>query len=438
MQLEGVAPNDRTFVGALKACSSMAALEEWDRSDGNLKKHSLEKVRAIHSTIVLKQYDSDVFVGTMLVDAYSKCGSMLEARDVFEKLSSCDVTTWNALITGYSQMEDGEQALELYTRMQLQGIRPNDRTFIAALCACGAVLGLEKGKEIHAQVTDCGLGSADTYVQTALIDMYGKCGSMKYAQQVFDAMTRKTVVTWTALIAGYAHQGESTLVFDLFEKMKQDGIQPNSITFLRVLTVCNHVGLVDEGQKFFEAMKRDFGIDPTPEHCNCIVDLLGRSGQVGKAMEMVKTMPGQPPGALWRCVLAACQKWEEVELGREAFENALRIDRNDSAAYVMMSNIYAAADMPENAEEMQAIRKCILVRKRQGQSWWTDEGGVVHAFAVQDRSHPDISQLLVRLEDLFVKMSENGCLSQFSFAWPDNSEDCQTTHNDLAALAMNQ
>lgn len=356
MQNSGVLAGAQAFVGALKACISLATREVLNNSSTlSVKKRVLELVRGIHSTIVSSKCDSNMFVATTLIDAYAKCGNIADARRVFEAMSHRDATSWGAMIFGYAQMDEAEVALQLYARMEEEAVVPDHRSLIGALTACGSASRLEKGREIHAQLSAIQLAASDLHVASSLIDMYSKCGSMPDAQLAFDMLPRRDVVTWNALIAGYVRQGDSGLVFELFEQMKQEQVWPDETTLLNVLTVCSHAGLVDKGQKYFEALSREFNITPTLQHYSCMIDLLGRAGHVDRAMVLAKTMPFQPDISVWRSILGASQKWCAVALGREAFELAARLDRIDTAACVLMSNIFAAAGMQEEARTVQAI-----------------------------------------------------------------------------------
>lgn len=407
MQQEGLAPNDRTFVGALKACSSLAASAGVNSRDSIVaKKQCLDRVRLIHSEIVTAGFESDEYVGSMLVHAYAKLESLVDSRLVFEKMTQRNVVSWTAMILGYAQLAEGEVALDLYVRMQREGVPPNERTIVGALLACCSVAAVERGKEIHSQLSRTGSEVSNSFVSNALINMYSKCGSMGTAQLLFEALETRDVVAWNVLIAGYARQGESRAVFHLFRRMKQDGIQPEGLTFLCILTVCCHSGLLDCGLRCFETMSRDYGISPTIEHYICIIDLLGRAGQLDRALWVARTMPVTPDNVVWRTLLSACQKWGNVELAREAFEFAIGLDKNDAASYVLMSNIYASVDMLKEAKYIQAMRLNNQAWKKPGKSWLTDKGGLVHSFHVGDEVHSESPRTYAGLQDLAIKMAE--------------------------------
>lgn len=432
MLQECVVPDERTLVGALRACGSMLEAKEANCLDAVLvKKRCLERVRSVHSDILRWDFESDVFVGTMLVDVYAKCESLVDARQVFEKMPYRDVVSWNAMILAYAQVEDGEAALKLYEQMQRQGLRPNERTYVGALKACGVIAGLDRGKTIHAEILKAGIAASDLFVSTSLIDMYSKCGSMENAQQVFDQLSKKDVVAWNALIAGYANQGEIEAVEKLFRQMGDLGLQPSTSTFASVLNACSHGGLVDKGHAYFTRMSKDFGITPTLDHYTCMVDLLGRAGHVEKALAMVTTMPWQPDTVLWSALLGACCKWRNLELGRHAFRCAVQLGNIDASMYVMMSNMYAAAHMWEDAKQVHATRVESGVTKKRGQSQWTDIDGTVYSFRVEDTEHAQSQQAYAQLQELVSMMQEQGYMPRLDSIMLDEPEE-HSGHNDAS------
>lgn len=173
-------------------------------------------------------------------------------------------------------------------------------------------------------------------------------------------------------------------MFELLDRMKLDGVQPDGITFLDVLAVCSRVGLVDKGRHYFQVMGSEYGLAPGPEHYTCMVDLLSRAGHLEEALRMARAMPCRPNAAVWLAVLGACRKWANVEVGRQAFEFAVSLNEKDASSYVMMASIYADAQMWEEAKELKARRTKCGAWKQPGQSW-TDTGGTVHRFLVGEQ-----------------------------------------------------
>lgn len=406
MQTEGVVPDSWTYVSVLKACASVA--ESDDTLAGNhvfVRERCIEIVKAIHLCIQ-KAKVSNLFVETMLVDAYVRCGNLEDAGAVFQSMPNRDVVAWNAIISGHAQVGRGEEALQFYNRMQEEGVMPDGQTYVCALNACSIVGGLDRGREIHAQILKHGYYANDLFVTDSLIDMYGKCGSVEDAQRVFDAMPRKETGPWNALMAGYAHQGETGAVFNLFHRMKQQNVQPDGITFLAVLTACSHGGLVDKGHECFQSMGTEYGISPTIKHFTCMTDLLGRAGHLQKAMGSLETMCLEPNSVFWRTVLGACQKWGDTTVARQALDAAVTMKKDDGAAYELMSNIYSGASMHEEAEAMRATQAKSRAWTRPGRSWLTDVSGNEHAFMVGSSGQPENSFMYLTLKELSTKIKE--------------------------------
>ncbi|MCO5615076.1 hypothetical protein L7F22_069364 [Adiantum nelumboides] len=320
---------------------------------------------------------------------YAKCGALTKAQEVLYELPVQNVVCWSALISGYAQYGSGEEALCCFQQMQRERLSPNAITFACALKACGIVQDVNAGERIRDEIVSQGLLKGDVVLGSALVEMYAKCGVLVKAQTVLDELLVWNVVCWSALISGYAQhscgkealscfrqmrseglladevswnaliggfaqQGLAKEALDCFRWMQQEGTPPTAVIFVSVLNACSHSGLVDEGQTLLDNMRDKYGIVPDNEHYTCMVDLFGRARQFDKAMGVIKLMPSTNYLPVWSAVLGACQKWGDVELGRLAFECAVEY-KCDSAAYVLMRNIYAAADMQE-AQNVKSMR----------------------------------------------------------------------------------
>jgi pentatricopeptide repeat protein len=291
MQQEGVQPNYVTFVGVLNACASGIALE---------------KGRCVHHHIVQSVLEMNVFVGNSLVDMYAKCGRIEDAWKVFHKMPSQDVVTWNAMVLGHVKCGHEQKALELFQQMQQEGVQPNSVTFVGVLNACASVIALEEGRRVHQQIIQSCLES-DVFVGSSLVDMYAKGGSIEDACRVFNKMPSRDVVTWTAILGGCAMHGHGREALKHFEQMCDEGVQPDDITFVCVLSACSHAGLVDQGMCLYASMIRDYMIPAKLEHYTCMVDLLGHAGHLQEAENMVMAMPCKPQAAAWMALLGAAE-----------------------------------------------------------------------------------------------------------------------------------
>lgn len=323
MQLENISPNCVSFVCALKACGSLGAID---------------KGQELHGMIESKGLETDLVIGSTLVDMYGKGGLLAKARGVFDKLLVRDKVVWNALMAGYVEAGNGEEALLCFEQMLQEGISPDFVTLICISKACGIIGAFAKSGKVLCMIRGEGL-EGNLMVGTSLIDMYARCGMLASAHEVFEKLSVQETVSWNALMAGYAQLGESEMVFLIFERMDET-TKPDQVTFLNVLNVCSHAGLVKKSQMYFEAMSRTYGIVPILEHHTCMVDLFGRAGQLDKVEAMLKIMPYHPDVAVWHSMFSACRIRGNMELGREAFDHAVRLGEIDAASYISLQNLY--------------------------------------------------------------------------------------------------
>lgn len=369
MQQCGIIPNKFTFVSVLKACGSIRAIQEG---------------KSAHDQVVARGFQTDSFVGNTLVGMYAKCQCLEDARIVFDSLKRKDVVTWTALIAGYAQQGLGYEALEVYKKMQEDGTAvSNSVTFVCILKACGSIGALKEGKQIHSTVVQRGL-EAEGYVGNALLDMYIKCGSMEDAHDVFDRLPKKDVVAWTALLKGYGQHNDGKRALQCFEEMRQHGVEPDSTTFTCLLGALSHVGMVKEGEQCFQIMVETHGITPEVEHYTCMVDLFARAGQLKEAENLLLTSPIKNDLVGWRSLLSACKMHGNLEIGRRCFDQLVRINPQQSAAYVLMSDLYASCGKLQDVENIDNLRNWGGIQKKPAMaSIEVDE--TVHEFFVGEK-----------------------------------------------------
>ncbi|MCO5550534.1 hypothetical protein L7F22_004021 [Adiantum nelumboides] len=343
MQSQGVSPDAVAVVCCLKACGSIAAKR---------------KGQELHAYAKSKGFlASNLLVGTALVDMYVKCGMLAEAQEVFNYMQARNIVSWNSLIAGFAQHKSGEVALKCYERMKLECVFPDAASFTCSLKACGGVGAIEKGRELHTIMNYQGLLETSQLAGNALVDMYAKGGMLKRALRVFNELPVRNIVSWNALITGYARLGEVLEVCCIFDRMMSEGIVANPVTCLCVLSACSRSGLVDKGQTYFQAVSESSGFIPTFEHYACMVDLLGRAGQLETAFLVLKRAPSFTTLVMWLTLLGACRKWGNVELASQVFEQAVLLYEKEGALYTCMSNIYEDAGLWADAKRLELMRR---------------------------------------------------------------------------------
>eukprot|EP01018_Ginkgo_biloba_P030462 Gb_36434 [translate_table: standard] len=405
MQREGMQPDDFTFPSAIRACTGLAALEQG---------------KGIHVRAIRNGFETDVYVGNALIVMYSTCGNIESARQVFDKMSQKNLVSWNSIIAGYVQNGYANEALTIFLQMEMSGVKPDSITITSVLPACVPLAALQHGKEIHGHIIKNEFES-DVFVCSALVDMYAKCGNIEIARRVFDRISSRDLVSWNAMIAGYAMHGRGEDALVSFQRMQRAGMRPDRITFIGVLCACSRSGLVDEGWQYFDSMTRDYRIMPEAQHYACMVDLLGRSGQVDEAENFIKKMPFGPGASVLGALLGACRTHGNIELGERVAERLIALEPENSGNYVLLSNIYAKNGRWDDVEKVRTMMKSRGVKKRPGYSW-IEVNNEVHSFLVGDISHPQSDKIYALLESLTRQMEELGYVPETHFVLHDVEE----------------
>ncbi|KAH1047883.1 hypothetical protein J1N35_038667 [Gossypium stocksii] len=416
-----------------------------------------------------------------------------------EEKIELDVVTWSAVIAGYAQKGHGYEALGVFRQMQLCGSKPNVVTLVSILSGCASIAALLRGKETHCYAIKCVLNydwndpGEDLMVINGLIDMYAKCKSTNVARLMFDSVapSDRNVVTWTVMIGGYAQHGEANDALKLFSEMLQEdmysksgdihaarvvfdnmlhrnsvswtslltgygmhgygeeaikvlddmraaGFVPDGITFLVLLYVCSHSGMVDQGIRFFESMHTEYSVTPELDHYACMVDLLGRAGRFGQALELVHSMPMEPTAIVWIALLSGCRIHGNVELGEYAAAQLQELGSENDGSYTLLSNIYANARRWRDVARVRSLMKYSGVKKRPGCSWVQGKKGTA-TFYVGDRSHPQFEQMYKLLADLIQRIKAIGYVPETNCALHDVDDeekgDLLFEHSEKLALA---
>lgn len=406
MKMGKVQPNPFTFSSVLKACANL--------SDSFMGEQ-------VYALVVKSGFASVNCVGNSFVSMYTRSGRMEEAQKAFNILFEKNLISYNIMVDGYAKNTHSEEAFELYHQIEDMGIGVCGFTFASLLSAAASIGALGKGQQIHARLMKSGF-EWDQCVTNALISMYARSGNIDDASKVFNEVSDRNVISWTSMITGFAKHGYARKALELFHQMALAGIKPNEVTYVAVLSACSHVGFVEEGWKHFYSMSSDHGIVPRIEHYACMVDVLARSGFLKEAYEFINSMPFKPDALVWRTLLGACQVHGNVELGSLAAKRILELEPNDPAAYVLLSNLYAATGQWQNATEVRKSMKEKKLTKESGCSW-VEINGNVHKFFVGDTSHPQAREIFDKLDQLACEIKGMGYVPDTNFVLHDVEEE---------------
>lgn len=395
----------------------------------------------LHSQMLKRCIDLNVYVGSAMVDFYGKCSKVVSARNAFDRLplQVRNVVSWTTMMTAYLQNGFLEEAWNLFIEMQVSnGARPNEFTFSVLLNACASLSALRHGDVLNAHVEKLGFG-AHLVVGNALINMYSKSGSIDDAHRVFAGMLRRDVVSWNSMISGYSHHGLSNKALEVFQNMLRVGEFPNYVTFVGVLSACSHLGLVNEGFYILNHLMKEMGITPGVEHYTCIVGLLSRAGMLEKAENFMRSTPIDWDVVAWRTLLNACQVHRNFGLGKRVAELILNLDPNDVGTYVLLSNMYAKARRWDGVVKMRRLMRGRDIKKEPGVSWIQVRGST-HVFVSEDKKHPQSTLIHEKLAELLTQIKLVGYVPDIANVLHDvedeQKEEYLRYHSEKLAVAF--
>ncbi|XP_027365453.1 pentatricopeptide repeat-containing protein At1g25360 [Abrus precatorius] len=452
----GIEQDEYAYTSVLSACSNVGLF--------NIG-------RQVHAyvlrTVVQPSQHFILSVNNALITLYTKCGKLVEARQVFNKMPVKDLISWNAILSGYvnaqcieeansifrempernlltwtvmisglAQNGFGEEALKLFNQMKLEGLEPCDYAYAGAITSCAVLGSLDNGQQLHSQIVRLGHDSSLS-AGNALITMYARCGLVEAADTMFVTMPYVDSVSWNAMIAALAQHGHGIQAVQLYEQMLKEGILPDRITFLTILSACSHAGLVKEGRHYFDTMCTRYGITPGEDHYARLIDLLCRAGMFSEAKNVTETMPFEPGPPIWDALLAGCRIHGNIELGIQAAERLFELMPQQDGTYIILSNMYATLGKWDEVARVRKLMRERGVKKEPGCSWIEVEN-MVHVFLVDDALHPEVHAVYRYLEQLVHEIRKLGYVPNTKFVLHDmeseHKENALSTHSERLAV----
>ncbi|XP_047942217.1 pentatricopeptide repeat-containing protein At5g50990 [Salvia hispanica] len=378
---------------------------------------------------------SNVNSANLLIDSFVKNGEIDTAKKVFDVLPTRDVVAWNLIIGGYIRSGLFVEAVGMFEEMLVANIDPDGYTFASVLTACSKLGALNHGKYVHGLMRERRI-ELNYILSSALVDLYSRCGRIETAKSIFDTADKTDVSIWNSMINGLAMHGLAADAISVFSAMKGENITPDPVTFIGIITACSHCGLVQQGRKYFDMMKKDFSIQPQLEHYGAMVDLFGRAGLLEEANTIISEMPVEPDVVIWRTLLSACRTHKNSALAEFAVGKMKHLSSGD---YVLLSNIYCSAKEWDNAETVRYSMNKKRVHKSVGKSW-VELHGAIHYFKAGDRSHPDTEPIYRVLEALSHRSRMEGYVPAPDLVLMDISEEEKEEnlnyHSEKLALAF--
>ncbi|XVE55648.1 hypothetical protein DITRI_Ditri03aG0175400 [Diplodiscus trichospermus] len=364
MLADNVEPNEFTLTSVLSMCSTVL---------------SLRIGAQVHCLSIKLGCETNLRIKNSIMYLYLKCGWFSEAQQLFNGMEDMSLVTMNSMIAGYGEMmelakddlsayHNGTEALNIFSKLNNFGFKPDLYTFSSILTLCSKMVALEQGEQIHAQTLKTGYLS-DVIVGTALVNMYNKCGSIEKASKAFLEMSTRTLILWTSMITAFAQNGQTQQALQLFEDMRLIGVRPNQITFVGVLSACGHAGMMDEALGYFQMMQKDYKTRPVTDHYACLIDMFVRLGRLDEAFDLIKKMDFPPNEFIWSLLLAGCKRHGNTELGFYAAEKLLELNPKDAETYILPLNMYKSAERWEDVSKVREMMREKRLEKLMDWSW---------------------------------------------------------------------
>ncbi|KAG0487841.1 hypothetical protein HPP92_006652 [Vanilla planifolia] len=354
LQTTGLQPDHGTIMGTLSACAFLDKLTQGT---------------CVYGLVIKKGFESDLHVKNALLDMFAKCGDLTAAKTIFcEIKSSADVVSWNTMIAGYLHNGFANEAMSAFFKMRAENFMPNLVTLVSIIPTAACLSSLRDGFSLHSITIKTGFES-HVVVKNSLIDMYSKCGRLEFARDLFDQMNCRSIITWNAMLAGYAMHGIVSSAIDLLSQMKESCILPDSVSFVSLLSACRHGGLVDEGRKFFKSMCTEYGLEPNKKHYAAMVDLLGCAGLFDEALKLIDQIPKEIDASVWGALLGAAKIHSNLKMGELAVEHLVQLEPKSPSHFVILANIYASSGRWADAGKMRTMIRNMGLCKSPGCSW---------------------------------------------------------------------
>ncbi|XP_044462379.1 pentatricopeptide repeat-containing protein At1g31920 [Mangifera indica] len=366
-----VQPDNFTYPALLKACAVLQTLEEGMQIHGHANKLG---------------FQSDLFVQNALINMYGKCKEIELSYAIFEQMDEKSVASWSATIAANASVGLWYECLMLFGDMMNEGCwRPEESTLVSVISACAHMGCLDLGRCTHGSLIR-NISELNVTVQTSLMDMYVKCGRLEKGLCLFQMMAEKNQSSYSVMISGLAMHGQGEQALRVFSEMLEDGVEPDDVIYVSVLSACSHAGLVDEGLQCFDRMRLEHGITPTVQHYGCLVDLLGRAGMLQKALELIKSMAVEPNDVVWRSLLSACKVHQNLEIGEIAANSLFQLNSENPGDYIILSNMYAQAQRWDDAAKTRMEMTSKGLKQTPGFSLVV-VSRKVHRFVSEDKTH---------------------------------------------------
>ncbi|CAN0879982.1 Pentatricopeptide repeat-containing protein At5g03800 [Linum grandiflorum] len=319
----------------------------------SFKYSDIELAKAVHASILKRR--EDTYLGNCLIGVYIKVGLVLDAYQVFKNLSQPNVVSYSTLISGFAKSNREAEAVELFFRMRSSGVQPNEYSFVAILTACIRVLGLELGREVHGLAVKSGVLGC-VFVANALMALYGKCGCLNSASQLFDEMPEKDITSWNTVISSLVAESLYEKALDIGRELGQqiDEVKVDDFTLLTLLTASTHSHAINEGKEIHGRAIRLGFLMGSLDLCNILIGFYTKCGSLRNVLTLFERMPIRDE-VTWAQLITAYMESGLVAKAVETFENMPESERSSISYNAILAGFI------RNAEGLNALNFFLMM-----------------------------------------------------------------------------
>ncbi|XP_057549036.1 putative pentatricopeptide repeat-containing protein At3g25060, mitochondrial [Amaranthus tricolor] len=329
---EEIKPDSSSFTVAIKACATMSDFKMGEE---------------IWYQAVDHGYKHDAFVACSVLNLFTKDGKIKEAKAVFEGIKRKDLVCWTTMVTGFAKNGEGMEAIETFRRMQEHGLQGDGIVMLGLIQACIDIGCKKMGLSIHGYMIRRNL-PMDVVFNTSLINMYAKNGHLGFAYRVFCNMGQKNVVSWSALVSGYAQNGLASEALELFREMQRVGFIPDSASLVNVLLACSHVGYLKMGKSIHAYTLRRQEFDNVS--ATAVIDMYSKCGALVSARVLFDTISCKD-GVLWNTMISSYGMHGHGIIALAVFDDMIKTGINpDDATFASLLSALGHSGLVEQGQ----------------------------------------------------------------------------------------
>ncbi|KAJ3689133.1 hypothetical protein LUZ61_018297 [Rhynchospora tenuis] len=324
--------------------------------------------KSLHACVIRTGFEASVHVGNTLINMYFLSDHPDHAQSLFNSMLNRDVKMWTEMVVGHSNLGEGELAMRYFNSMRREGYKMDSFSLSSALYSAADLSMLRPGEMLHSLVVKSGYEN-NMCVCGNLLNLYANIGELKALNRVFFKISDPDLECWNSIIGAYGINGRAQEAFNLLDEMSNRGVQPNSITYISLLSACNHARLVDDARYYWFSMLTN-GIQPLLQHYACMATLLSRTGLLEEAEDLIRRSPfANQSSELWRILLSSCVMFKNLSVGVGAAERVIAFDPHDCSTLILLSNFYASVGEWKKVAALRRRTRELMLDKEPGLSW---------------------------------------------------------------------